>query len=150
MRESLRTASLADRLVETTPNVSSINSLPLVNVNGCSEPVWYSACHTDTMDKVPNTRLVEWSDSCSFVMTSHEFTPLLRSSTDSTRTATCRSSTQRRLFSVRSIFGMITNGTVPPPTTSTFFDDKTCESSVNLYVASIYSRADGNADMWFS
>jgi hypothetical protein len=89
-------------------NVSLINSSLLVNVNGSSEPVSYSACHTDTTVKDLNIRLVESSDSCNYVMMSLEFTHRQRSSTVNTRIATCK------LF------------TLPhPPITSMFSDDRT-------------------------
>jgi hypothetical protein len=45
--------------VATTLNVSLISSSLPVNVNGFSEPVWYSLCLTDTTVKDPSTLLVE-------------------------------------------------------------------------------------------
>jgi hypothetical protein len=45
--------------VATTLNVSLISSSLPVNVNGSSEPVWYSLCLTDTMVRDPSTLLVE-------------------------------------------------------------------------------------------
>ena len=85
-----------------------INSLLLVNVNGYSEPVLYSACHTDTTVRDPNIRLVESSDSCNCVMMSLESTHHQRSSIVNTKTATCRLSTL-----------------LLPPITSMFYDDRT-------------------------